>query len=86
MPLTFWQSVLYQEMLGNRYSTSPKGYVRFVLVSMPTDLLVQARPFATLQSAFGQERSTDIDNVGTNATLQSVPDEVSTKAAAATPH
>lgn len=49
-------SAFAKVFLGNRYSTDPRGFVRFSLVKLGPDVRVQAYTWIETETAFGQMR------------------------------
>ena len=49
-------SAFAKVFLGNRYSTDPRGFVRFSLVKLGSDVRVQAYAWIETETAFGQMR------------------------------
>lgn len=49
-------SAFAKVFLGNRYSTDPRGFVRFSLIKLGSDVRVQAYTWIETETAFGQMR------------------------------
>lgn len=49
-------SVFARAFLGNRYSTDPRGFMRFSLIKLGSDVRVQAFTWIETETAFGQMR------------------------------
>lgn len=57
--LSAGQAIVSQLALGNAYSTTPEGYVRFNIVPIPTGSRVQTSAWIETTMAFGQKRTMD---------------------------
>lgn len=60
------QSVLSQVLIGNSYSTTPREFVRFTVVSLGADARAQGNAWIETQMAFGQVRQQPIEGEGMN--------------------
>jgi membrane-associated protease RseP (regulator of RpoE activity) len=65
IPLGMWQSALTQLMIGNRYSSDPKSFVRVSLAQTGEHTRVQTQVWAETQMAFGQMQHHQYQDDGT---------------------
>jgi hypothetical protein len=65
VPMGMWQSVMTQMLIGNSYSTTPKGYVAINLVQLNDNVRAQGRAWAQTQMAFGQMQEHQYTDDGT---------------------
>ncbi len=56
VPMGVWQSAMTQMLIGNSYSTTPKGYVGVNIVQLGSNVRAQGRAWVETQMAFGQMR------------------------------
>jgi hypothetical protein len=65
----FMQSVLTQMLIGNSYSTTPRGFVRFNIARIGDNTRTQANAWVETQMAFGQMRQNPLNNDKTHNDL-----------------
>lgn len=78
-PMEGFGGIMYQTMLGNSYSSSPKWNARINMATINNSTRVMAQAVVRMQNAFGREDVNDMTNGKAGTQLQQILQRVKTQ-------